>query len=62
MATPDDLEIKNEIETIAGRIDRILKTVKRHYPITETAQENGETEPEQGTPACHDNQTPEQEA
>ena len=35
MAATDDLEIKDEIEAIADRIDNILKTVKRHYPITE---------------------------
>ena len=62
MAAPDDLEIKDEIETIANRIDNIIKTVKRHYPITESTKNQNKTESEQSTPACHDNQTPEQEA
>lgn len=62
MAAPDDLEIKDEIEAIADRIDNILKTVKRHYQITENAKNQSETESEQSASTCHDNQTPEQEA
>lgn len=60
----DDRQIKEQIEAISGRIDKILKQVKRYYPLTGTGDEAYETgAPEKpAKPISHDNQPPEQEA
>jgi len=41
---PDDNQLKTEIDEISSRIDRIMKTVKDHFPVCKT--EIKETEPE----------------
>ncbi|MCF8094549.1 MAG: hypothetical protein K9J79_04235 [Desulfobacteraceae bacterium] len=65
MKAPDAGEIKNEIEEISSRIDTILKTVKKYYPITET-EAAGKTSPadktQQDESTCHFKQKPDQEA
>ncbi|MFP4452528.1 MAG: hypothetical protein ACLFNW_08195 [Desulfobacterales bacterium] len=65
MKQPDAAEIKNEIEAISSRIDSILKTVKKYYPVTETEPAR-ETKPaaeeQQEESDCHIKQTPDQEA
>jgi len=62
-AKSDDLELKEEIQAISGRINRILKEVKQHYCLAES-----DAQPETADPAtaettvCHPNPTPDQEA
>ncbi|MFW6052739.1 MAG: hypothetical protein ACOC8I_02395 [Desulfosalsimonas sp.] len=65
MKAPEADAIKNEIDKISGRIDNILKTVQKYYPVTETetARENNpgsEAQPEKFD--CHLKQKPDQEA
>lgn len=63
MKLTDAGEIKNEIEKISNRIDSILKTVKRYYPITEADQETSPAgEAQQDASTCHLKQKPDQEA
>ncbi|MFW5957544.1 MAG: hypothetical protein ACOCQ0_00135 [Desulfosalsimonas sp.] len=65
MKAPDAAEIKNEIDEISNRIENILKTVKKHYPVS-AAETTGETdsgaEAQQENSNCHLKQTPDQEA
>ncbi len=42
---PDDIQLKTEIDEIANRIDRILETVREHFPIGKNEQEKSEIEP-----------------
>ena len=41
---PDDIQLKTEIDNIANRIDRILETVRAHFPIGKNEQEKSEIE------------------
>ncbi len=45
MQKPDDLELKEEIQAISGRINRILKEVKKHYSIAESDAEASRPQP-----------------
>ncbi|MFO7861877.1 MAG: hypothetical protein R6U41_11710 [Desulfosalsimonas sp.] len=62
-AKSDDLELKEEIQAISGRINRILKEIKQHYCLNES-----DAQPETADPAaaettvCHPHPTPDQEA
>lgn len=62
MQQPDDLELKEEIQAISGRINRILKEVKQLYFIAESNAQTCEAEPASTETICHPNQTPDQEA
>ncbi|MFW5975613.1 MAG: hypothetical protein ACQETG_10795 [Thermodesulfobacteriota bacterium] len=63
MKAPDAMEIKNEIETISTRIDSILKTVKKYYPITGSEPETTPAaEAQQDASTCHLKHKPDQEA
>ncbi|MBS0012375.1 MAG: hypothetical protein KFF46_00255 [Desulfobacterales bacterium] len=59
----DDLELKEEIQAISGRINRILKEVKQHYCLAESDAhpETADTAAAETAP-CHPNPTPDQEA
>lgn len=64
MKTPDASKIKKEIEEISGRIDNILKTVKKYYPLTETesaGQSSPEEQSKQDESTSRLNQEPDQE-
>ncbi|MBA2881689.1 hypothetical protein HNR65_002016 [Desulfosalsimonas propionicica] len=62
-AKSDDLELKEEIQAISGRINRILKEVKQHYCLAESDAQPETTDPAAAeTTVCHPNPTPDQEA
>jgi len=44
MATPDDSQLKTEIDEIASRIDRIVKKVKPYYTETKDSADNDDSE------------------
>lgn len=61
-AKSDDLELKQEIQAISGRINRILKEVKQHYCLAECDADPDTADPATAATDCHPNPTPDQEA
>ena len=61
---PDDMQLKEEIDSIANRIDHIIQTVQQYYPIpdkpSETQNHTDPGDPVNRHPSHH--QSPEQEA
>lgn len=41
---PDDIQLKTEIDEISNRIDRIIETVREHFPVTTEQTEGSETD------------------
>ena len=41
---PDDMQLKAEIDRIAGRIDNIIQTVQEYYPLSDHPEKPPESE------------------
>jgi len=39
---PDDIQLKNEIDEISSRINRIMETVKVHFPMSRCGRTESE--------------------
>ena len=63
MKSPDDTELKSEIDEISGRIDNIIDSVRQYCAITDPASFKQNSEPALDPFSVrHPNKSPEQEA